>query len=289
MADPNTDSGPNTSETTGHEWDGITELDTPLPRWWLWVLYVSIVWAIGYWIVMPAWPTASGFTKGFLGYSQRQVVTDQVAAVASSRSVIGEKLLAATLDEAIADPELLEFARAGGRSSYLVNCSQCHGTGAAGSIGYPNLNDDDWLWGGTIDDISQTISYGIRAEHEESRYSFMPAFLTDEVLTREEVDDVSEYVLSFSGKESDADSAARGAESFTEWCVACHGESGEGMADLGAPNLTDGIWLYGSDKDTIVRTISFSRAGMMPAWHDRLGPLAVKQLAVYIHSLGGGE
>jgi cytochrome c oxidase cbb3-type subunit 3 len=288
VADPKVDPVTNT-DTTGHEWDGISELDTPLPRWWLWVLYATIIWAVGYWIVMPAWPTISGYTTGFLGYSQRQVVTDQMAEVEASRGEIGVKLLAASLDEAIADPELLEFAMAGGRSSFLVNCSQCHGTGASGSPGYPNLNDDDWLWGGTVEDISQTISYGIRAEHDETRFSQMPAFLVDEMLTAAEIDDVAEYVLSLSGKETDAAAAERGEEPFVDWCTACHGESGEGMVDFGAPNLANAIWLYGSDKETIVKTISYSRSGMMPAWEDRLGALTVKQLAVYIHSLGGGQ
>ena len=289
MADPQIDPGSPDTETSGHEWDGITELNTPLPRWWLWVLYASIIWSIGYWIVMPAWPLVSGYSAGFLGYSQRQVVTDQINAAQSSRLAIGEKLLGATLDDAIADPELLAFAMAGGRSAFLVNCSQCHGTGAAGSVGYPNLNDDDWLWGGSIEDISQTISYGVRADHDESRFSQMPAFLVDELLSRDEIEDVADYVLSLSGKASDVAAAARGAETFVDWCAACHGDGGEGMAEYGAPNLADRIWLFGADKATVVRTISYSRAGMMPAWHDRLGPLVVKQLAVYIHTLGGGE
>jgi cytochrome c oxidase cbb3-type subunit 3 len=274
------------TETTGHEWDGIAELNTPLPRWWLWVWYACIVWAIGYWIAMPAWPLIAGHSTGVLGYSQRTAVTERLAEAEAARAEFGEGLLEASLEEARTDPTLLEFALAGGRSAFLLNCSQCHGTGAAGAVGYPNLNDDDWLWGGTIDDIHQTIAYGIRSDHEDARINQMPGFLLDESLTREEVDQVADYVLSLSEGAGDT---ATGAELFVEWCAMCHGDSGEGIAELGAPNLSDAIWLYGGEKDAVVRSISNGRGGMMPAWEQRLSPLALKQLAIYVHSLGGGE
>lgn len=276
-------------ETTGHEWDGIKELNSPLPRWWLWTFYATVAWAIGYWIVMPAWPLVSSYTGGILGYHQRARVAEDIAAAEAAQSGYRQRIAAAELETIRGDPELLAFAIAGGRSAFAVNCSQCHGSGAAGSRGYPNLNDDDWLWGGDLANILTTIRYGIRSGHDETRVSDMPAFLKDELLTRAQVGDVADYVLSLSGKPHDAAAAARGKAVFAEQCVACHKEGGVGNREVGAPNLTDQIWLYGGDRESIVRTVSYSRRGVMPAWDGRLAPVTVKQLAVYVHSLGGGE
>jgi cytochrome c oxidase cbb3-type subunit III len=277
------------TQTTGHEWDGIKELNTPLPRWWLWTFLASIAFAIGYWVVMPAWPLVSGYTTGIIGYSSRANVVESIDEARAAQKQFVERIGAASLEEIRKDPELLEFALAGGRSAFSVNCSQCHGRGAAGSRGYANLNDDAWLWGGTLDDISQTISYGIRSGHDEARYGDMPAFVRDEILTREEAGDVAEYVLSLSGNAEDEAAVARGAEVFAEQCVACHQEGGVGSPEVGAPNLSDSIWLYAGDKKTILETLEKGRAGVMPAWVDRLAPATIKQLAVYVHSLGGGQ
>lgn len=275
--------------TTGHEWDGITELDRPLPLWWLWVFYACILWAVGYWIAMPAWPLISNFTGGALGYSQRAVVAAQLEEVESARAVQGERLASLSLAEVESDPELLRFAIAGGRSAFLVNCSQCHGTGAVGAKGTPNLNDDDWLWGGSPAAIHATISYGIRADHDETRFNTMPAFRGDDILTMAEIRDVAQHVLSLSDLSTDAPAAARGGEIFMDWCASCHGEQGEGISDLGAPDLGDAIWLHGGDAETVAAIIANSRGGVMPAWEGRLTPLTIKQLAIYVHSLGGGE
>lgn len=277
------------TETTGHEWDGIRELDTPLPRWWKYTFYACIVWAIGYWIAMPAWPLVSDYTAGVLGYSQRATVAREIAAARAAQAVFSDRIAAASLRDIRGDAELMEFARAGGRSLFAVNCSQCHGSGAAGSAGYPNLNDDDWLWGGRLEDIHATIRAGVRSEHDDARVNDMPAFATDEILTREQIADVADYVLSLSGGTADAAASARGKAVFAEQCVACHKETGKGDVELGAPNLTDAVSLYGNDRETIVKTIANSRRGMMPAWEGRLGPVAIKQLAIYVHSLGGGE
>ena len=171
----------------------------------------------------------------------------------------------------------------------LVNCVQCHGSGAAGSPGYPNLNDDDWLWGGTLEAIETTIRYGVRSSHDETRVSDMPAFGRDELLTEEEINDAAEYVLSLSGGEFDAAAAERGATIFADNCVACHGEQGEGMQEMGGPNLSDAIWLYGGDKDTVLHTIRNARRGVMPTWQGRLDDTTIKQLTLYVHALGGGE
>jgi cytochrome c oxidase cbb3-type subunit 3 len=276
-------------ETTGHEWDGIKELNTPLPRWWLYVLYATIVWSVGYWIAMPAWPLISGYTKGLLGYSQRAAVAERLDAARAAQSVYRDALQAKSLEEIVQDQELLEFALAGGGAAFGDNCAPCHGTGAQGFKGYPNLNDDDWLWGGALEDIQVTVSYGIRSGHEDTRANDMPAFLGDGVLEREQIGDVAAYVLSLSDLEHDAAAAGRGAPIFAENCAACHGEHGGGLRELGAPNLTDGLWLYGGDRDAVVASISNGRAGVMPHWTDRLDAITIKQLVVYVYSLGGGQ
>ncbi len=276
-------------DTTGHEWDGIKELNNPLPRWWLWTFYVCCIWSLGYWIVMPAWPLISDHTRGFLGYSSRAVLSEQIAEAKSRQGVFLDRIAVAELEEIRQDPELLNFALAGGGSAFAVNCSQCHGQGAAGFVGYPNLNDDDWIWGGTLDAIHDTILYGIRSDHDDTRFNDMPAFQTDGILTREEISDTAEYVLSLSGERPDAEAVARGEELYVDNCVACHQDGGVGDQDLGAPNLADSLWLYGGDKASVVTSINTGRGGVMPAWNTRLDPVTIKQLAVFVHSLGGGE
>ncbi len=273
--------------TTGHEWDGIKELNTPLPRWWLWVLYATIIWSIGYWILMPAWPMLSGHTKGYLGYSQRDTVNAELQAAQNDRKVFSEKLLNADLKTIENTQDLLEFAMAGGKAAFGDNCAGCHGSGAAGAKGYPNLNDDDWLWGGTLDEIHHTITVGIRGTHDDTRLSDMPAFLSDEILDKGQIRDMATYVRSLSDKTIAAPAGT--AELFQENCAACHGENAKGSRDFGAPNLTDGIWLYGSDPETLITTISYSRKGVMPTWAGRLDPATIKSLAVFVHTLGGGE
>ncbi|WP_420404825.1 cytochrome-c oxidase, cbb3-type subunit III [Nisaea sp.] len=276
-------------DTTGHEWDGIKELNNPLPRWWLWTFYITVLWSIGYWIVYPAWPLVSSYTEGVFGYSSRQEVMDRIAEAKEAQSAYLGKIEAASLEEIRSDSELLNFALAGGRSAFAVNCSQCHGQGAQGFVGYPNLNDDAWIWGGKPDEIMHTINFGIRNEHEDSRYSEMPAFGRDGLLERPQIEAVVEYVLKLSGQEHNADLLESGERIFENECAACHGPNGEGIQDTGAPRLSDSIWLYGGDRQTIRETVNNSRYGVMPAWIDRLDEATIKQLAVYVHSLGGGE
>lgn len=276
-------------ETTGHEWDGIKELNKPLPRWWLWIIYVSIVWSIGYWIVMPAWPHLTGYTKGLMGYSQRTSVARTIADARKAQAVYRGRIAASDLAAIKEDPDLLRFALAGGRAAFGDNCAPCHGRGAQGATGYPNLNDDDWLWGGTLEEIHQTLKAGIRADHPDTRDSQMPAFGRDQMLEPAQITDVTDYVLTLSGGDANADAAARGKAVFAEQCAACHGEEGKGNAELGAPNLTNRIWLYGGSREAVGQTIRTSRAGVMPAWEGRLDAQTLKQLAVYVHSLGGGQ
>lgn len=276
-------------QTTGHEWDGIQELNTPLPRWWLWVFLATVVWSLGYVIAMPAVPLVSDHTPGVLGYTSRGSVAQEIREAQAAQQVYLDRIAGSELAEIQHDPELFAFALAGGKSAFGVNCSQCHGSGAAGFKGYPNLNDDDWLWGGTLEEIQHTLAVGIRSTHLETRDNIMMGYLREGILSTQEVADVAEYVLSLSGREGNAAAAERGAPIFAEQCVACHQEGGVGARELGAPNLADAVWLYGDSKAEIVETIAQGRAGVMPAWSDRLTPETIKMLTVYVHALGGGE
>ncbi len=275
--------------TTGHEWDGIQELNKPLPKWWLYTFYACIIWAVGYWIVYPTWPLVSGYTKGYFGYSQREVVAKDLAQAKASKADFRDRIAQSDLAAIQADPELFNFALAGGAAAFGDNCAPCHGRGAQGAFGYPNLRDDVWLWGGSLDAIHQTIQHGIRADESGTRNSQMPAFGKLGMLKPDQVSDTAEYVLSLSGNGGDQAAADRGAIIFATNCAACHGPDGKGNQALGAPNLSDELWLYGGDKATVVETITNSRGGMMPAWSERLDPATVKELAIYVHSLGGGE
>lgn len=276
--------------TTGHEWDGIKELNTPLPRWWILTFYATIVWAIGYWVVYPAWPLVRGYTSGILHYTNRAAVTRDRASLEAVRGEMMKGIGSASLTEIEKDPALLALARARGKTVFADNCAPCHGTGAAGAKGYPNLNDDDWLWGGSLDQIMQTIQFGARSGNAKAHEGQMLAFGRDGVLKKDEIVTVANYVRSLSGlSTAPGYDAAAGRKIFAENCVSCHGEGGKGNQELGAPNLSDQIWLYGSDEATIVETVTNGRAGVMPAWTGRLDPVTIKALAVFVHSLGGGK
>lgn len=277
------------ADTTGHEWDGITELNKPLPKWWLYVFYATIVWAVGYWLLMPAWPLVSSYTKGWLGYSQRETVAEELEQAKASKSGFRQQIAGSDLAAINADPELLNFALAGGEAAFGDNCAPCHGRGAQGAFGYPNLRDDSWLWGGSLDAIHQTIEHGIRADDPKTRTSQMPAFGRMGLLNATQVNDIAEFVLSLSGRTDDQAAAELGAKIFADNCAPCHGADGKGNQALGAPDLTDELWLYGGDKTTIAETIINSRNGVMPAWAGRLDPETIKELAIYVHSLGGGQ
>lgn len=274
--------------TTGHEWDGIREYDKPMPRWWLNTLYITIVWAIGYSIAYPAWPLLKEATPGLLGYSSRGEVAAEIARVNAQNAEIETKLLATPLENIAADADLSRFASAGGAAVFRTYCAQCHGEGAQGFKGYPNLQDDDWLWGGDIATLEATIRHGIRFEaDDDTRLSEMPKF--GEFLEHEEIASIANFVRSLSGKEHDEAAAAAGTELFVENCSSCHGEKGTGDREQGAPNLTDAISLYGSKEDVIEKTITYSRAGVMPAWQGRITDAQIRQVAFYVHQLGGGE
>ena len=277
------------TETTGHEWDGIKELNTPLPRWWLGIFYACIVWAIGYWVVMPAWPTINGYTHGLWNHSQRDEVMANVAALKHARAAKEHELTGASLQQIQANPELLQFAMAEGKAAFGDNCAPCHGSGGQGAHGYPNLNDDVWLWGGKLSDIQHTITVGVRSISPDTRTSQMPAFGRDAILKPEQVDDLTEFVVHLSHRPADAAAVKRAAKLFADNCAACHGVEGKGNREFGAPNLTDNDWLYGSTRDDIHDQIWNGHGGVMPTWGGRLTPETIKSLAVYVHSLGGGE
>lgn len=278
-------------ETVGHEWDGIEELNTPLPRWWLYTFYATIVFAIGYVVVYPAIPLAHQGTAGLWKWSSRGSLANDTAAAEKARAGTLAAIAATPIEQLPANPVLMRAAIAGGRAAFRVNCVQCHGAGAAGSKGYPNLNDDDWLWGGDLQTIETTITHGIRHPRDDAtRQSQMPSFGHDGILPPAQVEDVASYVRSLSGKVSAGSAAAqRGSAIFAVNCVACHGPEGKGGRLVGAPNLSDAIWLYGGTQDEVVASVTNAHAGVMPAWAGRLQPVTIRMLAAYVHSLGGGE
>lgn len=273
-------------DTTGHEWDGVKELNTPLPTWWVYTFYATIVFAVVYCALYPAWPWFNSHTKGMLGYWSRAELARELDVQAKARAVFVDRIQAASLADIAKDPELFNFAMAGGRSAFQTNCMQCHGAGAAGSKGFPNLVDDDWLWGGSTEQIYATIQHGIRNADDKSRQSLMPRFGVDGLLSGPEVAAVTDYVLSLSGR---AKATPEGAKVWQDQCVACHQADGKGNKELGAPDLTDGIWLYGDDRNSIYQSIFYARNGSMPAWSGRLDDATIKMLAIYVHALSGGR
>lgn len=277
-------------ETVGHEWDGIEELNNPLPRWWLWSFYLSIVFAVGYVLVYPAIPLLERGTAGVLGWTSRGQFAGEMQAETQRRAPLMAALAATPLDELQRKPELMEQAVAGGRAAFRVNCVQCHGAGAGGSVGYPNLNDDDWLWGGNLHEIEQTITHGIRQpDDKQTRTSLMPSFGRDGILKSDQVADVASYVRTLSGKDRSSAFSRRGAGLFAANCAVCHGPAGKGDRRVGAPDLTDAIWLYGGSLDAVENSVTNAHAGVMPAWGGKLDKATIRMLAAYVHSLGGGE
>lgn len=277
-------------ETTGHSWDGIEEFNNPLPRWWLWTFYVCIAWAVAYSVAYPAWPLINGATPGLLGASTRADVAAEIQRYADANGPIQAKLVAADLTQISADPELAGFSANAGKAVFNTWCAQCHGSGAAGNKGFPNLLDNDWLWGGDIEAIHTTITHGVRnTTDEDARFSQMPAFGKDELLEPAQIEQVVQYVRQISGQDADADLATEGAVVFADNCAACHAEDGTGDRAQGAPNLTDAIWLYGGDVATLTETVTNARFGVMPNWNERLTEADIRAVATYVHGLGGGE
>lgn len=281
------------TETTGHEWDGVKELDTPLPRWWLYIFYACILASIIYWVLMPAWPIGNGYTKGVLGFSDRNNVAADVGSLRSARAPMYERLASASAADIAADQGLQEFARAAGESVFGDYCRTCHGAGGAGAPGYPVLADDVWIWGGSLAEIEHTLRVGIRSDHPETRMSLMPAYGRDALLTPQQIADVTEHVIAISAArtrlEPNSAAATRGAVIYQEQCAVCHGATGAGDRTVGAPSLNDDLWLYGGSRAEIRRQIELGRGGVMPAWEARFDTGTLRALAYYVHEMGGGE
>jgi len=276
-------------ETTGHDWDGLKELNNPLPKWWLYIFYACIAWAVGYWVLYPAWPGISGYTTGVLGHSNRLDALADVASANAARDAQAKDIVTLPFDKIRSNPALLQFALANGKAAFANNCAPCHGAGATGSYGFPNLQADRWIWGGTVDDIYTTIRFGIRSTSADTRQSQMPAFGKDGILKKDEISDVADYVVSLGDATSKAAGIAHGKALFADNCVACHGEDGKGNREVGAPNLTTKIWLYAGTKEAIVAQVTNPKHGVMPTWEGKLDPITIKSLAIYVHDLGGGQ
>jgi cytochrome c oxidase cbb3-type subunit 3 len=288
MSEPRERDAHTGTETTGHEWDGIKELDTPLPRWWLWIFYACIAFSVGYWILMPSWPGLHGYSHGLLHNSSRAQVAVDLKALAAQRGAAGARLKSATLEQIEATPALQAYAIEEGQSIFGDNCATCHGQGGTGGKGYPNLRDDVWIWGGSLEDIARTIRFGVRSGDPNARFSLMPAFGRDAIVPPAQVDDLTEYVVALSHRPADRAAVGRAAPVFQANCAVCHGPEGKGNQTFGAPNLTDNDWLYGSDRASIHDQIWNGHGGVMPAWGHRFDDSTIKALAVYIHVKSGG-
>jgi cytochrome c oxidase cbb3-type subunit 3 len=274
--------------TTGHEWDGLKELNRPLPKWWLYTMYATIIWAIGWMILYPSFPGIHGYFHGLLGYSQRDKVEHEVAAIAKQRASAMDRIKALSFEEIRKDPQLLAVAQTAGRITFANNCQPCHGAGGGGNPGYPALAAGNWIWGGTLADIQQTITHGIRSGDPDARQSQMPRFGVDGILKPEEIQQVADYVATLFGIPSDKDTSA-GKKIFAENCASCHGDAGQGNREVGAPRLAARAHLYGNDRAAIVAQITNPRSGVMPNWNTRLDEATIKSVTLYVHSLGGGE
>tara|TARA_R110002096_G_scaffold266710_1_gene460313 strand:- start:106610 stop:107476 length:867 start_codon:yes stop_codon:yes gene_type:complete len=274
-------------DTTGHEWDGIKELNNPMPRWWIYTFIVCCIWGFIYQFLYPSWPLINDYYKGYFAETQRDKVNAELAVIAQERDQYAQRMAGMDIAAIQNDASLFTYAREGGEAAFGDNCAPCHGTGAAGFIGYPNLNDDEWLWGGSLEDIQYTITYGVRGVHEDTRFNEMPAYLRDELLSREEINEVVTYVESLADNSISA--SASSSEIFADNCAMCHGDDGKGLREFGAPDLTDAITLYVTDRASMVDIVSYSRGGVMPTWVGRLDEATIKSLAIYVHNLGGGE
>ncbi|MBJ7549499.1 cytochrome-c oxidase, cbb3-type subunit III [Marinomonas ostreistagni] len=256
-----------TTQTVGHEFDGIEEYDNPLPRWWYWMFVLTVIFALGYLTLYPG----LGNFKGVLGWSQESAYDREVAKAEAEFGPMFAQFSQTPIEELAQNDQAMRI----GQRLFANNCAQCHGSAATGSYGFPNLTDNDWLYGGDAAAISQTILNG--------RIAAMPAW--GAILGEDGIHNVSQYVLSLSGRESDAQAAQQGQQLYNTNCIACHGAEAKGNHLFGAPNLTDNIWLYGGSEQQIMQTIRNGRNGQMPAWEGILGKDKAHVVAGYVYSL----
>jgi cytochrome c oxidase cbb3-type subunit 3 len=276
-------------QTTGHEWDGLKELNTPLPKWWVYILYATIAWSALWFVLFPSVPGITGYFHGVLGYSQRSAVDRDVRDIAAQRASTMDRIKRLSFADIRNDPQLMAAADTAGRIAFADNCQPCHAAGGGGQPGYPALAAGAWIWGGTLEAIQQTITYGIRSGDEKARDAQMPRFGVDGILKPEEIQQVADYVMTLFDKPQPGKNVSAGQKLFADNCAICHGEAGQGDREKGAPRLASRVHLYGSDRATVVAQVTNPRMGMMPAWHARLDEATIKSLTLYVHSLGGGE
>ena len=270
---------------TGHEWNGIKELNTPVPRLVYLSLLVTFLFAVAYWLLMPAFPIWSTFTKGLLGADDRAAVTASVKQAIADRGAWTDQIAGKSFAQIEADPRLIAAVRETGRTLFGDNCAVCHGRDARGGKGFPNLTTSSWLWGGSLEAIEQTIRVGINSTHPDTRVSQMPAFGRDGMLKRDEMENVVAYVMSLSRRQAGKEGAERiaaGKAVFAANCAACHGPEGLGNPEVGAPNLVDHYWVHGSDANALYADVWGGLQGQMPAWEGRLSPIERKVLVLYI-------
>ena len=270
-------------ETTGHDWNGIHELNTPFPRIVIWALVLTVIYSVIAWVLLPAWPTGRDYTRGLLGLDQGEMAVEGYQRLASGREDWMARFAGGDFDALEADQALLAQAMPAAARLFADNCAACHGTDATGGPGFPNLADSDWLWGGDPATIAETIRVGINSPHPETRFAQMPAFGRDQMLERGEIETLTTFVQEISTGQADFESDA--ATLFADNCASCHGERGEGGLDIGAPSLADGHWIYGGDRATIFATLQRGRQGVMPAWAGRLSETEINLLAVYVSRL----
>jgi len=275
--------------TTGHDWDGLQELNRPLPKWWLYVLYASIAAAVVMCVLYPSVPGITGYWHGLLGYSQRDRVDQAVAEVAAQRAGAMDRIKAQSFADIRKDPQLVEVAETAGRITFANNCQPCHGAGGGGNPGYPALAAGDWIWGGTLEAIQQTVTHGIRSTDPDARQSQMPRWGLDNMLTPEQIQQVADYVMTLFGTPVQGADIAPGRKLFVDNCAVCHGEVGQGDREKGGPRLASRIHLHGDDRAAVVAQITNPKMGVMPNWNARLDEATIKSVVLYVHSLGGGE
>lgn len=272
-------------KTTGHEWNGIKELNTPVPMTVWFFIVVTHLFALVYWVLMPAFPLLTTYTKGLLGHDDREQVRVALQEDARSSADLMAKILSSDYDTLLSDPELMTFAQKRGRALFADNCTACHGREGTGQSGFPSLVDGDSLWDGTPQGLEETLRIGINSDHPDTRVSQMLAFGSDQVLQRKDVNDVVEYIRALSATDKTGfkpEALENGNKVYAANCASCHGDDAQGDPKAGVPNLADSIWLYGSAHQEIHDTVWHGRIGRMPSWEGRLTPEQRKILVLYI-------
>jgi len=275
-------------KTTGHEWNGIRELNTPIPKAVWFFIIVTHLFALGYWILMPAFPTGESYTKGLLGADDKTRVMTQRRDTALARADWLRQVEATPYEQLLTDPAVLARIRVEGAQLFGDNCAVCHGADGRGVEGFPSLADRDWLWGGKPETVAETIRVGVNSTHPQTRASEMIAFGAGGILDATQVANAADYVMSLSlpaFAQSKPDSVRAGRVVYEANCVPCHGPEGRGNQELGVPNLTDLAWVNGSDWESVYTVINHGRKGEMPSWEGRLSPAERKLLAAYVLDL----